>query len=102
MTVISIAILVAALLLIITGMYCLMRTRHIIRIILAIELTMKAITLLLICAGRVNGHMALAQAFVVTMIVAEVVVAVVAAGLAVNVFRRYNSMDLRHLTKLNG
>jgi len=102
MTVVSIAILVTALLLILTGMYCLMRTRHIIRIILAIELTMKAITLLLICAGRVNGHMALAQTFVVTMIVAEVVVAVVSAGIAVNVFRHYGSMDLDNLTKLKG
>ena len=102
MTVVSIAVLVTALMLVIAGMYCLMRTRHIIRIILAVELSMKAITLLLIYAGRVNGHMALAQSFVVTMIVAEVVVAVVAAGIAVSVFRRYGSMDLGNLTKLQG
>ena len=102
MTAVSIAVMVTALLLILTGMYCLMRTRHIIRIILAIELAMKAITLLLICAGLVNGNMALAQAYVVTMIVAEVVVAVVAAGIAVSVFRRYGSMDLGNLTKLHG
>ena len=102
MTAESIAVMVSALLLILTGMYCLMRTRHILRIILAIELSMKAVTLLLICAGRVNGHMALAQSYVVTMIVAEVVVVVVAAGIAVNVFRRYGSMDLGNLTKLKG
>jgi NADH:ubiquinone oxidoreductase subunit K len=102
MTTVSIAIFITALLLILTGMYCLMRTRHIIRIILGIEVAMKAITLLLIYAGWVNGQLALAQSFVVTMIVAEVMVAVVAAGIAVSVFRRYGSMDLRNLTKLNG
>ena len=99
---VTIGILVTALLLILTGMYCLLRTRQIIRIILAIEVTMKAITLLLIFAGSVNGRMDLAQSFVVTMIVAEVVVAVVAAGIAVSVFRRYGSMELSNLTKLNG
>ena len=102
MNTVSIAILITALLLILTGMYCLMRTRHIIRIILGIEVAMKAITLLLIFAGVVNGRTALAQSFVITMIVAEVVVAVVAAGIAVSVFRRYGSMDLSNLTKLNG
>ena len=102
MTTVSIAILVTALLLILTGMYCLMSTRHIIRIILGIEVAMKAITLLLIYAGAINGKMALAQSFVVTMIVAEVMVAVVAAGIAVSVFRRYGSLDLSNLTKLQG
>jgi len=98
----NIAILVTAMLLILTGMYCLVHTRNIIRIILGIEVAMKAITLLLIYAGWVNGKMALAQSFVVTMIVAEVVVAVVAAGIAVCVFRRYGSLDLSNLTKLSG
>ncbi|MCL1816449.1 MAG: NADH-quinone oxidoreductase subunit K [Clostridiales bacterium] len=102
MNALSIMVLVAALLLILSGMFCLMRTRHIIRIILGIEVAMKAITLLLIYAGNVSDRMALAQSFVVTMIVAEVVVAVVAAGIAVNVFRRYGSMDLDNLTKLRG
>ncbi|MCL1975231.1 MAG: NADH-quinone oxidoreductase subunit K [Firmicutes bacterium] len=102
MTALSIGVLVTALLLILTGMYCLMRTRHIIRIILGIEVAMKAITLLLIFAGYISGKLALAQSFVITMIVAEVMVAVVAAGIAVSVYRQYGSMDLRNLTKLNG
>ena len=102
MNALNIAILVTAMLLILTGMYCLVHTRNIIRIILGIEVAMKAITLLLIYAGWVNGKMALAQSFVVTMIVAEVVVAVVAAGIAVCVFRRYGSLDLSNLTKLSG
>jgi len=102
MTGISVAILITALLLILSGMYCLMRTHNIIRIILAIEVTMKAITLLLVFAGRINGNIALAQSFVVTMIVAEVMVAVVAAGIAISVYRRYGSMEIDNLTKLNG
>jgi len=98
----TVAILVTALLLIVTGIYCLMRTHNIIRIIFAMELAMKAITLLLIFAGLINGNMALAQSFVVTMIVVEVMVAVVAAGIAISVYRRYGSMGVDNLTKLRG
>lgn len=102
MNTISIAVLVTALLLIVTGLYMLVRTNNLIRIIIAIEIAMKAITLLLIFAGWLNGNSALSQAFVVTIIVVEVVVAVVAAGIAISIFRKNGDMDIRKLNKLNG
>lgn len=102
MNAITIAILVAALMMITTGMYCLMRTRNIIRIIIGIEVAMKAITLLLAFAGNINGNLALSQSYIITMIVIEVVVAVVAAGIAISVYRRHGSLDISKLTKLNG
>ncbi|MCR4962695.1 MAG: NADH-quinone oxidoreductase subunit K [Firmicutes bacterium] len=102
MNVLSIAILTAALLLIVTGLYMLVRTYNMIRIIIAVEVAMKAITLLLAYAGWLNGQTALSQAFVVTIIVMEVVVAVVAAGLAISSFRKNGDVDIRRLNKLNG
>ena len=102
MSIVEIGILVTAALLIITGLYCLVRTYNIIRIIISVEIAMKAVTLLLAFAGWVNGGAALAQTFVITMIVIEVVVAVVAAGIAISVFRHNGSMDIRKLKNLRG
>lgn len=63
---------------------------------------MKAITLLIIFAGMVNGKLALSQSFVITVIVVEVIVAVVAAGIAINLFRHNGDMEISRLNKLNG
>ena len=89
-------------LLIIAGCYCLIRTYHMLKIILGIEVAMKAVTLFITYAGYINGNIDLAQSFVITSIVIEVVVAVVAAGIAINLYRKYGSMDIRNLKKLKG
>ncbi len=102
MTTTGIILLVTALLLIISGLFCLVRTRNIIRLILGIEVTMKAITLLFLFAGRINGNLALAESFMISIIVAEVIVAVVAAGIAIKVYRLHGSMDINFLNKLKG
>ena len=89
-------------LLIFAGCYCLIRTYHMLKIIIGIEVAMKAVTMFIMLAGYINGRMGLAQTFIITVIVIEVVVAVVAAGLAVNLYRKYGSMDVRNLRKLRG
>jgi len=89
-------------LLIIAGCYCLIRTYHMLKIIIGIEVAMKAVTLFITYAGYINGNIDLAQSFVITSIVIEVVVAVVAAGIAINLYRKYGSMDIRNLKKLKG
>ena len=102
MNLFTVTALAVALLLIFTGMYLLLKTHNMLRIIIAIEIVMKAITLLLVFAGLMNGKMALTQSFIVTVIVIEVVVAVVAAGLAINLFRHNGDMEISRLNKLNG
>jgi len=94
--------LTAGLLMIMAGCYCLIRTYHMLKIIIGIEVAMKAVTMFIMLAGYINGRMGLAQTFIITVIVIEVVVAVVAAGLAVNLYRKYGSMDVRNLRKLRG
>lgn len=94
--------LIIGLMLIIAGCYCLIRTYHILKIIIGMEVSMKAVTMFIILAGYVNGHTDLAQTFVITIIVIEVVVAVVAAGLAMSLYKKYGSMDIRNLRKLKG
>ncbi|MCM8790248.1 MAG: NADH-quinone oxidoreductase subunit K [Candidatus Omnitrophica bacterium] len=84
------------------GLYCLLVTRNLIRAIIGLELLFKAVTLLIIVVGYVTGRNALTQAIVITVIVIEVVVAAVAGGIALRVFRHTNGLDARELKKLRG
>jgi multicomponent Na+:H+ antiporter subunit C len=95
-------ILIVGFLMIIAGCYCLIRTYHMLKIILGIEVAMKAGTLFIVLAGYVSGNTGLAQTFVITIILIEVVVVVVAAGLTINLYKKYGSMDIRNLRKLKG
>lgn len=94
--------LITGFLLIIAGCYCLIRTYHMIKITIGIEVAMKAVTLFITLAGYVNGKIDLAQTFVITSIVMEVVVTVVAAGITISLYKKYGSMDIRNLRKLKG
>jgi len=95
-------ILIVGFLLIVAGCYCLIRTYHLLKVIIGVEVAMKAVTMFVILAGFINGKAPLAQAFVITVIVIEVVVAVVAVGLVLNLYRLYGNMDIRNLRKLKG
>ncbi|MBN2452905.1 MAG: NADH-quinone oxidoreductase subunit K [Candidatus Omnitrophica bacterium] len=84
------------------GAYCLLVTRNMIRAIIGLELLIKAVTLLIIVVGHVTGRVALTQALVITIIVIEVVVTVIAGGIALRVFRHNNSLYIGDLNKLKG
>ncbi|MFH0801941.1 MAG: NADH-quinone oxidoreductase subunit K [bacterium] len=89
-------------LLFVTGIYCIMVTRNFIRVLIGLEILTKAVTLLIVLAGFATGHIALAQAYVVTLIVIEVVVIAVAAGIVIGVFRVNKSLDVTKLRNLKG
>ena len=91
------AILLAA-----AALYCLMVSRNLIRILIGLELLVKAVTLLIAAAGYASGRIALAQTFIITAIVVEVVVLVVAAGIVVNAYRHNQTLDARSLKELKG
>jgi multisubunit Na+/H+ antiporter MnhC subunit len=95
-------ILIAGLVMILAGCFSLIRTHHMLKIIIGLEVAMKAITVFIILGGFINGEIALAQAFVVTVIVIEVVTAVVLSGIAISLYRKHGSMDIRHLRSLKG
>ena len=96
-----IVLLIIGLLMIVAGC-CLMRTFHLLKMTIGIEVAMKAVTLFLVLAGRISGKIALSETFVITVMVAEVIVAVVGTGTAVGLFRKYGSMDVRNLKQLKG
>lgn len=84
------------------GLYCLIVSRNLIRILIGIELLTKSVTLMLVLAGAVTGRMAQMQALIITLIVLEVVAITVAAGLVVGAYRQRGTLDARALTELKG
>jgi multisubunit Na+/H+ antiporter MnhC subunit len=93
---------VVVIMLMIMGFYCIFMTYNLIRTLIGVELLIKAATLLIITAGYVTGHMALAQAIVITLIVVEVVFIVVATGVVIGLRRHNGTLDTRKLRNLKG
>jgi len=84
------------------GIYCMLVTRNMIKVLIGLELLNKGVTLLFIIIGRITGQEALAQAMVITMIVIEVVVIVIAGGVILSVYRHDESLDVKNLRNLKG
>jgi NADH:ubiquinone oxidoreductase subunit K len=86
----------------IAGIYCLVMTRNFIRVLIGLELLTKAATLLLVVAGALSGRLAQAQSLAITLIVVEVVVVCVAAGIVLSIYRLNESLDVRKSRNLKG
>ena len=86
----------------ITGIYCILASFNLIRVIIGLEILIKAATLLIILAGYITGCTALSQAIVITLIVIEIVVMVVAGGMAFWAFQYNKTIDPRRLSNLRG
>ena len=96
------AALISAILMLAAGIYCIARSHHMLRILIGIEIAMKAATLLVAIAGYISGQTALAEVMIVTVICVEVVMMVTAAGITINLYHTYGSLDIRNLKKLKG
>jgi NADH:ubiquinone oxidoreductase subunit K len=91
-----------AVLLFAIGIYCILATHNLIRVLIGIEILIKGVTLLVIAAGLKSGNLGLAQALVITIIVIEVVIMTVAVGVVLGVHRLTGSLDARNIRKLKG
>jgi multisubunit Na+/H+ antiporter MnhC subunit len=89
-------------LLLIDGVWCMLATYNLLRMLIGLEILMKSVTFFLIVAGYLGHRMALAQAMVITVIVIEVVVVVVAAGVILGFFRAHDSLNVRNTRNLKG
>jgi NADH-quinone oxidoreductase subunit K len=97
----TLGVVVAGLVAVAAG-YCLLVSRNLIRILIALELLTKAVTFLIAIGGYYTGQLALAQSFIITLIVIEVVVIAVAAGIVIGAYRHNGSLDVRALQNLKG
>jgi NADH:ubiquinone oxidoreductase subunit K len=84
------------------GLYGLLITRNAVKIVLVLQVLVKAAVIALVLAGKVNGNMGLSQSIAATVIVADTMVAVVALALAVQIRRRFGTLDLTEISTLKG
>ena len=92
-------IFLTVVLLFIIGFYYLIATRNLVRILIALEVLTKGLTLLLVYAGASTGKMATVQSMIITLIIIEVVVLAVAAGIIINIFNITDSVDVRKIIR---
>ncbi len=84
------------------GLYGLLVTRNLIKVVIALQLLVKAAILALVLAGRASGQLGLGQSLATTVIVADTMVAVVGLALAIQIQRRFGSLDVSAISTLRG
>jgi NADH:ubiquinone oxidoreductase subunit K len=88
--------------LVFAGLLGLLGKRNLIKLLIAIEVVGKGVSLLVLSTGLAKAHILTAQALVVTYIVIEVSLVATALALVINVYRHTKGLDVRSLTKLKG
>ena len=84
------------------GLYGLLITRNLIKIVVALQILVKGALLALVAAGEASGQVNLSQSLTITVIVADTVVAVIGLALAVQARRLLGTLDLNELSNLRG
>jgi NADH:ubiquinone oxidoreductase subunit K len=92
----------AALALFVLGLAAVVQRRSLIRIVLGMEIMGKAVTLSFVTGGYALDRVALAQAFVFTVIAIEVVVTAIALALVIRVQRTTGRLDVSAIRRLHG
>lgn len=84
------------------ALYGLLATRNLIRLVIALQILVKAAVLGLVLGGSASGQIGLSQSLGATVIVADTVVAVIGLALAVQVRRHFGTLDIHELSNLRG
>lgn len=84
------------------GFYGLLITRNLIKVVMVLQILIKGVLLALVLAGIVGGNPGLGQSSAATVIVADTIVAVVGLALAVQVRRRFGTLDVPKISTLRG
>lgn len=82
------------------GLYGLLATRNLIKVIIALQILVKAAMLALVLAGNLRGQINLGQSMALTVIVADTIVAVVGLALAVQIRKHVGTLDVQALSTL--
>lgn len=82
------------------GVYGLLITRNLIKVVIALQILAKGALLALVTAGSVSGKINLGQSLAVVVIVVDTIVAVIGLALALQVKRRMGTLDVKELSTL--
>lgn len=95
-------IMIGILGLLMVSLYGLLIVRNLIKIVMVLQMMVKAAVLALVLAGQVSSRASTGQSLAATVIVADTMVAVVALAIAIQIRRRFNSLDLIEISTLRG
>jgi NADH:ubiquinone oxidoreductase subunit K len=82
------------------GLYCLLITRNLIRLLVGLQIMVKGAMLLWVFGGQGQGQPSRGQSMALTVIVADTIVAVIGLALAVQVKRSVGTLDIADISKL--
>lgn len=82
------------------GIYCLLITRNLLKIIVALQVLIKGAMIAIIYAGDISGNMDLAQSMALTVIVADTIVAVVGLALSIQAREKTGSSTIQSISNL--
>ncbi len=82
------------------GLYCILATRNLIKVIVGLQLLVKGAVLAFMLAAHLTQNENLGQTYGLTIIVADTIVAVVGLALAVQIRLRTGSLDIRTISSL--
>ena len=84
------------------GVFLLLSYHNLLRIVLAVEVLAKGVTLILLAAGVQRGMLPLVQSLIVTFIIVETILAGVLLAIIVICQRTNGSLDVKLLSRLKG
>jgi NADH:ubiquinone oxidoreductase subunit K len=84
------------------GLFGLLVSRNLIRLIVSQQVMSKGAIVALMIAGTLSGQSGLAQSLAVTFIFVDTATAVIALALAIRVQQKLGTLDLRALSSLKG
>ena len=84
------------------GLYGLLITRNLIKLVMVLQILVKSAILALVLAGNIGGNPGVGQSTAVTVIVVDTIVAVVALALVIQVRRRIGTLDVSQISTLKG
>lgn len=82
------------------GLYCLLITRNLIKVVIALQLIIKGVVVAFMLAAHLAQQDNLGQTLALTVIVAGTIVAVVGLSLAVQIRLRTGSLDIKTISNL--
>lgn len=82
------------------GFYCLLITRNLLKLVVALQVLVKGAMLAIIFAGCLVDNMAVAQSMALTIIVADTIVAVVGLAMSIQVRQLTGTSNIRSISTL--
>ena len=82
------------------GLYSVLASRNLIRVIVGLQIMVKGAMLAVVMAGSLNGQLNTAASLALTVIVVDTIIAVLGLALAVQIRRTIGTLDVKSISNL--